>query len=105
MHKIKSALGVLILLVGCSMILWPGVFTTSALGDTESRSETSPEELLAALGMGESAVGELAGEPSLFGGDAGDEAPATDPRENETVSVPADTGHADSEIGEVTDAD
>jgi len=48
MRTVKSALGVLTLLVGCSMILWPGVFAPSAQVDGDLTSATSAEESSAA---------------------------------------------------------
>ena len=68
MRSIKYVLSVLVLALGCSAILWPGVFVLPTVSEVSSASTSaatsysadSLEELLESLGLEDADVGELA---------------------------------------------
>jgi|GEM_PF-6356954 len=67
MRSIKFVVSVLVLVAGCSAILWPGVFavptasevSTAATSEAAGYTADSVEELLESLGLGDADVGEL----------------------------------------------
>ena len=94
-RRLKSFFGVFVLLAGCSMLLWPGVFTTSSSVDAspaptidaESLSATSQDAFLSALGIGQQ-------EPEELADDAAAVVSEPDSQEDEAAPAPGEVGEA-----------